>query len=283
MLMKTLYISDLDGTLLNDNAELTDETISMLNKLAENSVLFTVATARTYSTVVPLMKKVKLNCPVILMNGVCIYDTAELKPIKIHKMDFTAAKDIIGIFENFGKYPMLYYDNNGNLSVEYIKITTLAQEKYVYSRKENYNKKMIQVEDYSLYEDSTLIYIAILDKREELQPIYDIISKRNDVSSNFYADNYSGDYFLEIYSCNASKAKTSLELKKMLDADKIVSFGDNLNDIPMFEVSDECYAVRNAYEEVKRYATDKDFYIQMLHTLLKILPIRFQHLQELQI
>lgn len=254
--MGTLYISDLDGTLLNDNAELSESTISKLNSLAEKSVLFTVATARTYSTVVPLMKKVNLKCPVILMNGVCIYDVELLKPVKIHKLYYKTAVEILDIFYKFNKYPMLYYDNCGNLLVEYINITTLAQEKYVFSRKENYNKQMLQVNSYSLSPESQLIYIAILDKKEELQPIYDIISARTDVTSNFYADNYSGDYFLEIYSNKASKAKSALELKEMVGATKIISFGDNLNDIPLFEVSDECYAVKNAYDEVKSYATD---------------------------
>lgn len=254
--MKTIYISDLDGTLLNSDGELSVYSTETLNKLITNkSVLFSVATARTYSTVVPMMKNVNLQCPVILMNGVCIYDTANLKPVKIHQIEYTTALSILRIFEKFNKYPMLYYDNDGKLTVEYIKITTFAQEKYVFTRKENYNKRMIRVDNYSINPDSYLVYIAILDKKEELEPIYKIVSRRDDVACNFYSDNYSGDYFLEIYSKNASKAKSALELKKMLGADKIVAFGDNLNDIPLFEAADEAYAVSNACDEVKQYAT----------------------------
>ena len=253
--MKTLYISDLDGTLLNNDGELSYKSANILNQLIDNSVLFSLATARTYSTVVPMMKNVKLNCPVILMNGVCIYDTVNLKPIKIHKIDYNIALSLLEVFKAFDKYPMLYYDFNGHLTVEYIKITTLAQEKYVHTRKENYNKAMRQVDNYSLSPDCDLIYFAILDSKNDLQPIYDIVSQRNDVTCNFYSDNYSGDYFLEIYSKNASKAKSALALKEMVGADRIVAFGDNLNDIPMFEIADEAYAVENAYDEVKEFAT----------------------------
>ena len=57
--MKTLYISDLDGTLLNNDGELSQNTEIILNHLIDNSVMFSLATARTYSTVVPMMKNIK--------------------------------------------------------------------------------------------------------------------------------------------------------------------------------------------------------------------------------
>lgn len=44
-------------------------------------------------------------------------------------------------------------------------------------------------------------------------------------------------------------------LKEYLQADELISFGDNLNDLPMFEVSDYCYAVENADILVKQAAT----------------------------
>ena len=35
----------------------------------------------------------------------------------------------------------------------------------------------------------------------------------------------------------------------------MVSFGDAINDIPMFQISDECYAMENAVDELKEIAT----------------------------
>ncbi len=37
--------------------------------------------------------------------------------------------------------------------------------------------------------------------------------------------------------------------------DRIVVFGDSINDIPMFQIADEAYAVENALPELKQYAT----------------------------
>ncbi len=46
-----------------------------------------------------------------------------------------------------------------------------------------------------------------------------------------------------------------MQLKSMLACDKVVAFGDGKNDIAMFEVADESYAVANAVDELKDKAT----------------------------
>ena len=48
--MKTLYVSDLDGTLLNSNTALTDTTIETINALVEEGMEFTFATARSITS-----------------------------------------------------------------------------------------------------------------------------------------------------------------------------------------------------------------------------------------
>jgi len=53
----------------------------------------------------------------------------------------------------------------------------------------------------------------------------------------------------------ATKANAISKLKKMWNCDYVVSFGDAINDVPMFEISDECYAVENAVEALKKIAT----------------------------
>lgn len=52
----------------------------------------------------------------------------------------------------------------------------------------------------------------------------------------------------------ATKAEAIRKLKELRGCSREVSFGDAVNDIPMFEISDECYAVDNAVEELKAIA-----------------------------
>jgi hydroxymethylpyrimidine pyrophosphatase-like HAD family hydrolase len=71
-----------------------------------------------------------------------------------------------------------------------------------------------------------------------------------------YKDIYSDDlWYLEVFSETASKYNAVQYLRKHCGFDKIVGFGDNLNDIPLFAACDECYAVANAKPEVKEIAT----------------------------
>ena len=60
---------------------------------------------------------------------------------------------------------------------------------------------------------------------------------------------------MEVLHKDASKASAAILLKKRLGCDKMICFGDEINDIPMFEIADECYAVENAVPELKRIAT----------------------------
>ena len=60
---------------------------------------------------------------------------------------------------------------------------------------------------------------------------------------------------MELYSTKASKANGIKALMKYADFEKVIGFGDNLNDLPMFELADEAYAPENAVDEIKKVAT----------------------------
>ncbi len=60
---------------------------------------------------------------------------------------------------------------------------------------------------------------------------------------------------MEILPLEASKANSIKQLQKILECDRVITFGDGGNDIDMFELADESYAVQNADEQLKRYAT----------------------------
>ena len=53
----------------------------------------------------------------------------------------------------------------------------------------------------------------------------------------------------------SSDLQAIIKLKKIWNCDKVISFGDAINDIPMFGISDACYAVENAVKELKEIAT----------------------------
>ena len=54
---------------------------------------------------------------------------------------------------------------------------------------------------------------------------------------------------------SSSKSNAVLRLKKYLNAEKVVVFGDGKNDVDMFNIANESYAVENAVEDLKKIAT----------------------------
>ena len=88
----------------------------------------------------------------------------------------------------------------------------------------------------------------------------DIINPSDYFTHHIQKDTYKNDegikiHWLDIIRFDAGKDMGVLKVKELVEADKIVCFGDNINDIPMFNVSDEKYAVANAINEVKNLAT----------------------------
>ena len=81
MTEKTLYISDLDGTLLAPGACLTPKTVDILGRLIDAGGLFTAATARILIGLNLLdLSGVKWNVPFVLGNVSMLYDMSRLHP-----------------------------------------------------------------------------------------------------------------------------------------------------------------------------------------------------------
>lgn len=84
--MKTLYISDLDGTLLNRSAELSEYAANTLNAMTAKGLCFSIATARTFVSTSKILSRLKLPIPIILMNGVLTYDMKRQNYKKINTL-----------------------------------------------------------------------------------------------------------------------------------------------------------------------------------------------------
>ena len=98
-------------------------------------------------------------------------------------------------------------------------------------------------------------YVTMIGEREKIAPIYEKAKEYKGWESMFQKDTYRDEFWLEICPQNCTKAKTILKLKEQLGYEKLVVFGDSLNDISMFRIADEAYAVSNAIDELKQIAT----------------------------
>ncbi|MCL2698312.1 MAG: HAD family hydrolase [Oscillospiraceae bacterium] len=250
----TLYLTDLDGTLLNYAAKLKPRAIEMLNRMIKNGVLFSYATARRFQTAGKIMQDVSMNIPVINMNGVILTDPVTGKKIStetIHKRSIEAAKEFI-IANN--ETPIVYAHVKGVERVSFLKESHKAVHSFNDTRKDDPFRHACDSYD-ELFEGE-ICYITFLNPKSKIASLDAVFNCKNGFSAVTYMDTYAKNLrFYEAWSAGVSKATAALKLKELVGADKIIAFGDNFNDIPMFGVADECYAVQNAVNELKTIAT----------------------------
>ena len=72
--MQTLYITDLDGTLLGADGRVSAESVRILAPMLRRGLPLTVATARSPATVVQLLQALPITQPAVLMTGTILYD-----------------------------------------------------------------------------------------------------------------------------------------------------------------------------------------------------------------
>lgn len=253
--IKTLYISDLDGTLLNQSSLLSEQTTDIINSFISNGGYFTYATARSHNSASLITNQLNLKLPVVIYNGAFIYDYA--KKDFLHKVAFTH-DEIACLYDIAVKNnctPLVYTFVNGVEKVLWYENTKLSDGcRYYYSNRKN-DKRMTPVGSIEDSFQGEIFYITFIDDKELLLPLYNEAKTDERFNAIFQQELYRSEYWCEIMPKQATKANAIKKLKNMLGCDKLVVFGDSINDIPMFKIADESYAVMNSNPKLKGIAT----------------------------
>lgn len=250
-MMRTLYVSDLDGTLLRSDATTSDYTNETLNRLAQQGMLFSYATARSYSTSAKVTRGLHAHIPLIIYNGAITVDnvTGEILLSNFFGEDVHALLDDLLAR---GIVPIVYAFVDGVERFSYVpQHSTQGVLDFVASRRgDRRDNPVADVQDLHRGE---LFYLTCIGAEEKLEPLYHKL--KDTYHAVYQRDFYSGDYWLEIMPRAASKSNAIRQLREKLGCDRLVVFGDGKNDIDMFELADEGYAVANAAPELKAVAT----------------------------
>lgn len=249
-----LFVSDLDGTLLNSKCELNEKTIKTINYQISRGLKFTVATARTPATCITLLKELNLNLPIICMNGSLIYDIKENKYINYIFLNPHIYVNLISIISRHTTSYFIYSINESkdNLTVYYENLNNKPIEIFYNERKEL--KRFICGSP----ENEDVISIVIIERSEIVEELYNELiasNLKNDVNIEKYVDIYNRGYsYIEIFDFFVSKKNAMFEIKKICGAAETIAFGDNENDISMLKAADYSFAMKNAPDNVKKVA-----------------------------
>ena len=250
--MKRIYISDLDGTLLDNDKQISNYTKDKLNELIHQGCKISIATARTPATVEILLAGIHIQEPIILMNGAVIYDLETHSYLNIEFIEQEVVKKVLNQLGHLVKSSFIYTINDNKLVVYYNELEN-EYKKVFYEERQGTPYKSFMKQ--SLVGYNNVAYFVFMDVEEKVRQVYETIKDVEGIALVMYRDIYSQDgYILEVYSHKATKGNAVHKLREN-GYDQVICFGDNLNDIDMFKVADEAYAVENALEEVKACAT----------------------------
>ena len=256
----TLYVSDLDGTLLGEDSQLSAVTVATLNRIiGELGGLFTVATARTPATVVPLMQQVHARLPFIVIGGSAMWNPVSMSYEHTRGIDDMTVNAVADVFDRRGAHPFIYRRHGKNLLHTHHYGPLSPQEERFIAERQHLPLKQFFLDDRDFrHSDDEALLIFSMNKYAVLKSIADDLRTSVPTCSVMvYHDIFDeSEGYLEIFSAGTSKAAAIGDLARQLGAGRVVVFGDNRNDIAMMQAADFSVAVDNAFTEVKAVASE---------------------------
>ena len=255
----TLYISDMDGTLLQPTGTVSKKSIEILSLLLQQGLHFTVATARTPLSALPLLSEITVKDPMILMNGALCYDPekkAFSDPIVFEKVSL---EKLVEAEDASGMEGMLFSMDQGILTVNLGDVKSCMWDGYFSMEKvahvQAIRQDVISASAADLLQKGVVYGLYMDNEPTKLDILFEYL-KGSGLTLDYYKDKYTENrWCLEICSRNATKGNALNRLKQQ-GYDYLIGFGDSWNDVPLFQACDEGYAVANASENLKQISTD---------------------------
>lgn len=248
---KTLYVSDLDGTLLRSDETVSGYTCEVIKKLTANGICFSYATARSAVTAQKVTKGLTAAIPVIVYNGAFILENGTNRLLAENYFERETAEDLLKILLDRQIYPLVYSYTDGRERYAYLEERiNPATRAFVKSRKD---ARRTPVKEQAALFAGNIFYLTCIGEEEKLAAVHAQLKER--YQCIYQRDIYSGEQWLEILPHAATKANAVLQLKEKMGCERVVVFGDGENDRSMFEIADRSFAVANAVPSLKQMAS----------------------------
>ncbi|MCB1670780.1 MAG: HAD family hydrolase [Gammaproteobacteria bacterium] len=256
----TLYVSDLDGTLLNSNAELSKFSKDLLNELLSDGMTFTVASARSISSIRQMLEGLALSLPVIEFNGAFISDLQSGRHEFINAIDSALAPELYQVMSARGCGPFVSTYNGIEDCLYHPEPHNGGSHWYYQDRKSRSDPRLRRLEDPGISLNEQVVCLTSIARKEELMDLACHLADEfgSQVEIHLIENHYSpGWHWLTVHDRKATKDQAIHSLRDSLglSSNELVVFGDQLNDLKMFSIADLSIAVDNAVTELKEAAT----------------------------
>lgn len=259
-----LFVSDMDGTLLNADFNISPANIRAIQRLSENNIIFAVATGRIFHDAVTICRNHQLSPYIISNNGACIFDT-EGNQIYGKSMAQPQLRAVVEYLEELE----VCYGVGGSMtyvtpprweSILDREISQLAENGiHIPEHKVTFTKYEMTAQNGFCEMDPlkeadggklTGYSVSVVSHDDEkMRQITAFVERFPDLTATA-----AGSHSMEIMKRDGTKGDALRYLAGMLGIpdEEIGAIGDSFNDISMLKIAGTAIAMGNAKEEIKR-------------------------------
>lgn len=263
--MIKLVVSDMDGTLINHQSQISTQNLKAIKKLKENGIDFAIASGRDYQGIRSILDQYDIECQAILGNGAQYCDEQGHILMSCY-LDKKVYKDIVNIFREASIPYMVFTTQGFYTSYEPAFVQNAFIERAVrrfHSQRDDYfngafvrspcnQLQKIEDVDAFLKQDFEIIKVEAFSlDASEIPPTKELLKQIPTLS---YLSSFDDN--VEVTDENAQKGLILKKVAHQLDlhVNEIAVIGDGMNDLSMFENFHYSFAPMNADEKIKELA-----------------------------
>lgn len=265
--MIKLIASDMDGTLLNSELQISQENIDAIRYAESTGVEFVIATGRGRTEAIPALEEAGITCPMITLNGALVFDKTGT-PVFSAPIDSSLIETVFDILDEEDIYYEIATENGIYTAKKEQRIenfsAVLAEMMPHLTRKMAIAMAMARLEFFTIttvdnlktfVNDNRVSVLKIIAFHKEGPLHLSVAAKRLHEFEDLVITS-SGANNIEINHKNAQKgiAVARLAQQRQVDLEEVMTIGDNLNDMSMIQVAGVSFAMGNAAPEIKEHA-----------------------------
>lgn len=251
--MIKLISTDLDGTLLDSNMNISENNLKALHRCVDEDIHIVVATGRSFHSVPIQVREIEGLEYLICANGAKIYDNISEELFYAEYLDCDALKKIWHIFDDMSIICEIFWDGKPYVSKQLFE----SPEEYgmPFRFREYFVNSRTPVDDIKKFTDERISEIENINFLFSDMQLRDSFAKYL-ADLNCFTLTSSFPFNLEIGGVGVNKAAALDKICKKLGVlpEEVMSFGDNANDITMIKYAGVGVAMENAVSEVKKAA-----------------------------
>lgn len=236
-----MVVSDMDGTLLNSNHEVSERFFELYHALKKQDIQFVAASGRQYHSIVDKLDRIKNEIIVIAENGALVKQHED--ELLVTPLQQTLQNELLRAIQHIeGAHAMLcgkyvsYFDGQSAAFLEQLKEYYSSYE--IHETFDQITDEILKIAVYHPVSAETHIFPAVATFEGRIKV------------------KVSGKNWVDLNHAQANKGFALEHVMKRygLSSDQVLVFGDYNNDVEMLSLTQNSFAMRNAHPNVLQVA-----------------------------